>query len=120
MKQYKIINAYRALNALSNNDRFSYEVLWSLYQLKKDLQPHAEFYDEALNKINQKYSQYADENGMIKGDPFKEYSIQLSELEQMEKDVSDIDKPVLKIKDMPGISLQVVEALEDFIEFQKE
>ena len=118
MKQYKIINAYQFIESLSNNDKFSCDILWELFQLKKKLQPHVDFFNERTEAIRTKYIPLADENGQLTGEPLQDYVTELNELNAMEKDI-DIEKFTVKLGDIPGLTLKMMESLEDFIDFEK-
>ena len=119
MKQYKIIQAYRATEELSKNNNHSTEVLWVFYNLRKRLLPHCEFQEEREKALKEKYSEYADEEGKIKGEPYKNYIKEFEELLNLEKDLGDIKKINLKLQDGMGITIQMMEALEDFVNFEK-
>ena len=119
MKQFKIINAYQFINTLSENDKLSYDTLWNLFQLKKLLQPHVDFFNEQLEKLKSKYLPKADENGTIEGETLVAYQNDISELSNMDKEI-EIKKFTLKLKETPGLTLKAMDALEDFVEFEKE
>ena len=120
MKQSKIINAYEALKTFANNDKLSYDTLLDLFQLKNQLQSHIDFFDERHNAIKDKYRPLADENGNISGEALENYTKDFNELANMEKDISAISKPIIKVKEAPGLTLVVMDALQDFVTFEKE
>jgi len=119
MKQNKIIYAYQSLENLANNDRFSCGVLWNLFQLKKRLQPHVDFFNERTDAIKAKYLPFADENGQITGEQMKQYSKEIYDLENMDKEIES-EKFTVSIKEVPGLTLKMLESLEDFIDFTNE
>ena len=119
MKNSKILQAYNATESLIDNTNLSATKQWELYQLRKKLLSHVEFMRERIKAIQNKYTQFADENGMLSGDKAIEFQNEASELDNMEKDVSDIEKVEFYIDDNDGITVRTMEALEDFIEFKK-
>lgn len=119
MKQLKIINAYEVLESLSENDKLSYEALWDLFQLKKCLQPHFDFFQERVDALRAKYTPLADEHGQLTGQAMQDYAKEMNELGNMDKEV-DFTTLHMSLKDVPGLTLRTLEDLEPFIEFTKE
>lgn len=120
MKQIKIIRAYKATEKLSHNDSFSTDTLWGLYKLRKVLFPHWEFQNERENELKKKYAKYADKNGVLTGEHYNEYLQELSKILDMEKEISNEGKITIPLKEGLGISVEMMEALEDFVDFVKE
>ena len=120
MKQSKIIEAYKMLDSFSDNSTLSYSVLWDLYQLKKSLQIHMDFFNSQLELIRNKYISFADENGNISGEPYQNYLNDIAQLGDMDKDVSSILKPTIKLSEFPGITMKTMDAIGDFVNFEKE
>ena len=118
MKQFQLINAYKATDKLSHNDKLSANTLWGIYNLRKQLFPHWEFQVEREKDLQQKYSQYADAEGNITGQSYKEYMEELASLLNLDKDIS-IEKIQIHLTDDLGITVEMMEALEDFVEFTK-
>ena len=115
MKQYQIINAYKNLETLSENENLTDLDQWKLYKLRKTLRPHVDFQVERETAIREKYVPYANENGIIEGEHVQEYMNELQDLSQIEVEIEEFTKP--KIKMAKGMTLKIVEPLEDFIEF---
>ena len=118
MKQYKIIQAYNATEGMSKCDKLSADTLWSVYQLRKKLYPHVEFQQEREQALKEKYSKFADEEGLVSGKPYQDFLKDLEELANLDKEI-EFEKIQIKIQDEMGITVQMMEALEDFIEFTK-
>ena len=115
MKQYKIIQLYNATEKLAGIEGFTPNEQWQIYTLRKALRPHIEFQQEREKALAEKYTPYADENGTLKGEPFKNYAKEKAELNNLdvECEYERIALPLLK-----GITFQDIEALEDIIEFK--
>ena len=116
MKQNKIMEAYHATESMADNNNISHEDQWKIYQARKAMRPHIEFYEERTKAIQSKYVEYADENGTISGEPFRNYQKDIAELLDMEKDMEDYKVPTVKLVD--GINFKTIEALEGLIEFE--
>ena len=119
MKQIKILNAYGVTEMLSKNDRLSVDALLALFKLRKFLQPYIEFAEERQQTIIEKYKQFIDEKGNITGEPFNNYTVEISELMETDIEIDPFEKRTIILKDDMGITLQMMEALEPFIEFDK-
>lgn len=119
MKQYKLIRAYKATEELAHNNKLPANILWGIYQLRKTLSPHIEFQREREEDLKKKYAEFADEEGNISGKPSTDYINDLIEIANMEKEIDFPDKIQLTVVDDLGISVEMMEDLEDFIEFSK-
>ena len=117
MKQYKLIKAYKATETLSRNDKLPASTLWGLYNLRKKLFPHWEFQSEREEAMKKKYTQYADAEGNIRGEYYTDFVAELTELAEMDKDVEIGDKMKFVVKDDIGLTVDMMESLEDFVEF---
>ena len=115
MKQYKIINAFKALETLSDNENLTDFDQWHIYKLRKLLRPHIEFQQEREAAIQEKYQQYADDKGMLKDEKAQEFMKELQTLTQLDVEMEEFKKPQIKI--VKGITCKIIEPLEDFIEF---
>ena len=120
MKQFKIVKAYQATENMSKCEKLDAETLWSIYQLRKKLYPHVEFQAEREDALREKYAEFADEDGVIKGEPYTNYVKDLSEIATMDKEVNIPDKITIKLQDEMGITVQMMEALDEFVNFVKE
>lgn len=120
MTNYMINEVYSATEKLSENKELSDSVLWCLYKLRKDLRIHVDFYKEREQDIKDKYISYVDENGQIHGEIMNQYLHELEDLNNMDKDVSNITKYTISLKDINGITVHDMESLEAFIEFTNE
>ena len=119
MKQSVIFSAYQTLESFSENDKFSYSVLWDLFQLKTTLKPHVDFFNERMDVIKQKYLPMANDKGELSGEPLTQYLDEVNELGNMDVKIK-IDKPTLSLKDMPGITIKIMDSLNAFVNFSKE
>ena len=115
MKQSKIIIAYNALPSLSNVKGFSKYEQWDLYKLRNLLKPHYDFQVEQETMIKNKYAEFADDDGNISGEYAKSYLKELNELNDMNVELEEFNKPRIQMKD--DITLTLIDALDDFIEF---
>ena len=117
MKQIDYINAYLVTDDLVGKT-LTIQGKWLLFNLRKDLQPHVEFYNEESRKLFDNY------NTEIKGSTIKfdspelaaEYSAKQSEIDNLEID-EPYKKKQCKLSDIPDIIVEQMEALQDFIEF---
>ena len=115
MKQYQIINAFKALETLSDNENLTDFDQWHIYKLRKMLRPHIEFQQEREAAIQEKYKGFADDKGMLKDEKAQEYLKELQALTQLDVDIEEFTKPQIKIA--KGMTCKIIEPLEDFIEF---
>lgn len=115
MKQFKINNAYKKMEALAENGELSQLEQWKLYKLRKTLKPHVDFFAEQEGVINDKYREFIDEKGMIHGEPALKYATEIGELNNLDVDMDNFQKP--EIRFVGGISFKTAEELEEFIDF---
>ena len=116
MKQINIINAYNALESLSDIKDFHAKEQWALYSLRKELRSFVDFYKERMNVLTNKYKEFADDQGVITGQPYIDYMNEKDELDNMEIE-QEINKIQLPIVD--GITFLTIESLDDFITFKE-
>ena len=115
MKLNKIINAFKTteqlaeIKGLSNNDQ------WEIYKVRKNLRTHIDFMNERIASIQEKYREFADENGMINGEKAVEYQKEIEELNNMEINLGDYEIPGVHM--VEGITFKIIEPLEDIINF---
>ena len=115
MKLFKIINAFKALETLSENVELSKKEQWELYKLRKQLRSHIEFEQEREEAVKEKYRPNANENGELTSTDAVKYLEEIQDLVNMDVEVEDFTKP--QIKFAKGISCKITDPLEDFIEF---
>ena len=120
MKQYELIRAYKATESLSQNNKLSANALWGFYNLRKKLFPHWEFQNEREEAIRNKYIELANEDGSLTGKPYVDYLNELAELANIEKEINVTEKITVPLKDDMGITIEMMEALENFVEFTNE
>lgn len=114
MKQYKIINAYNATETLIDNDKLSIEDQWNLYKLRKSLRQYKEFYEERIEAIRQKYVSKVVDDKLI-GQDAVDFQNDIFDLDNMEIELDNIEQIKLKLQE--GITVHIIESLEDFVEF---
>ena len=120
MKQIKVINAYAVTEELSKSDNLSIQAKWVLYRLRKDLLPHYDFYIQESRAL---FNRYETTN---KGDFITFKSPELAaEYKESQQEIDDFEvefnnKQTLKLSDIPNITVQQIELLDDFIEFLPE
>ena len=118
MKQIKIVQAYNTTEELSKNENLSVNAKWVLYKLRKDLHSHYDFYiSESRNLFNQ-YETTTDENTITfkSAEEAKEYTSKQAEIDELEVELES-QKNSLRLSDVPNITVQQIEILEDFVEF---
>lgn len=114
MKQSKIIAAFNATTQLSELE-FSETEQWKIYKLRKFLRPHYDFQVEREQAIQQKYIDYIDEDGTIKGEEAKQFLKEINDIGDLEIELEDFTKTELHV--VKGVTFKLIEPLEDFIEF---
>ena len=114
MKQINIINAYKALESLSTIKDYHAKEQWALYSLRKELRSFIDFYEERIKALANKYSEFADEKGMLYDQHYTDYINEKTELDNLEIEQT-INKIKLPIVD--GITFLTIESLEGFIDF---
>ena len=115
MKLYQIINAFNTTEQLAEIKGLSNSDQWEVYKVRKNLRTHIDFMNERLAAIQNKYREFADENGMLNGEKATEYSKEVEELNNMEIDLGDYDVPGVHMAE--GITFKIIEPLEDIIQF---
>ena len=92
-----------------------------MYKLKKDLTPHFEFYIEESQKLFREYKTVQNGTRIRFETPelAKDYNDKQLKIDEFEVQ-TNINKQSVKLSDIPDITIQQIEALEDFIEFDPE
>ena len=119
MKQYKIIQAYKATNRIKELVDIPNDVAFTFYKLRKKLQPQWDFQVERETAIQQKYEFSIDGNNIVFKNPedAKSCTKEMEELANMDIDLN-IEKIPLQISDHPLLSVEEMETLEDFLEYR--
>ena len=115
MKQYQIINAYKNLELLSDNENLTEFDQWRIYKLRKKLRPHVDFQQERENFLREKYQEFSDEQGVLKNKEAEDYMRDMQDLAQLDVEIEKESKPQIKIT--KGITCKIMEALDAFIDF---
>jgi len=121
MKQIKIIQAYSITEELSKEDNLTINAKWVLYKLRKELSSHYEFYMNESRELFNKYETSVDGNiiSFKSAEEAKEYKTKQAEIDDFEVEFS-AEKQELKLSDIPCITVQQIELLDEFIEFKPE
>ena len=114
MKQLKIIQAYKEMEKLADNQNISDETQWEIFKLRKIMKPHVEFQQEREEAIKSKYIKQADESGKIYGDVLQKYAKELNDLNDMDVEIDSFVKPSVP---HTGLNFLTMEKLEDFMDF---
>lgn len=117
IKQSKLVNAYNATEKLADDSTLSRQDKWKVFNLRKKLSPNMEFQTESEDKLKEKYAPFANENGVITGQTYQDYTKELNEIGKVEVDVGEIEKIKLPLTD--STTVRIMEALEDFIAFDE-
>ena len=115
MKQSRIIELYKATEKLAKIEGFTPNDQWKIYTLRKNFRPHVEFQQERERALVEKYTPFADDNGVIKGEPYLNYLKEKAELNDLDVEFN-CEKIVLPL--LKGLTFQDIEELEDIVEFK--
>ena len=123
MKQYKIIKAYKAINKLYEQ-KLPLSVSHKLWMLRKALMPTWDFQIEKEQEVIMSFNPDTDQNGgAVFSDPEvaeackKEYEKVCVELADLDVDLGEFKKIIIHLDDKIEISVEDIEALEDFVDF---
>ena len=114
MKQYKIIEAFKA-SALLSECGISEKEQWELYKLRKILRSHYEFQQQREDAVREKYSSFMDDKGMITGEKAQEFVKDINAIGHLDVEIEEFEKPQIVMT--KGITCKIIEPLEDFVEF---
>ena len=117
MKQFKIIQAFKATEDLVKVEDFSANDQWQIYTLRKNLRPHIEFQQEREKALADKYIKFADDKGNITGQHYIDYLKEQQELNNI--DVEYNHEPIT-LSLVKGITFKTIEALEEFVDFKND
>lgn len=115
MKQYKIVNAYNALYALSEASGINKKEQWEIYRLRNILKPHFEFHTEQENKVREKYGEYADDAGNLSGEYADNFVKEMQEVNDIDVELDGFIKPQIRMTE--GITLKISDPLDGFVDF---
>ena len=121
MKLIKIVNAYNAVEELSKTDGLTIIGKWSLYKVRKDISSHYEFYVQECQNLISGYKVEVNGSNVTfeSADLAKEYKTKQNDIDNLEIDVQAVKQDV-KLSDIPNITVQQIETLDEFIEFKPE
>lgn len=121
MKQLKIANAYNATEEIIQSNSLSINAKWVLYNLRKELSSCFEFYFDESRELFSKYETVTNGKTIKFNTPEEatEYKLKQDEIDNFEIEFKT-EKQQLKLSDIPNITVQQIELLDDFIEFLPE
>ena len=125
MKQSTIIKAYKVLNKLYGED-LPLPVSYKLYRLRSQLAPQWNFQNEKEREIFTKYSPSINTDGTLsfkddnERDAFtKEFTELCNTMAELDADIGEVKKFAIKLSDGISLSMEDIEALQDFIDFEE-
>lgn len=121
MKQIKIAEAYNATENITKENDLSVQAKWVLYKLRKDLSSCYEFYVNESRELFSKYKTVVGKESIKFNnvEEAKDYKKKQDEIDNLEVEIV-AEKQQLKLSDIPNITVQQIELLDDFIEFLPE
>ena len=121
MKQINIVNAYMTTTELARSKNLTISGKWALYSVRKNLLSQYEFYVEESKNLYSQYKIERNENTLLFESPklAAEYQTKQQEIDNFEVD-TNVDKITCKLSDIPDITVEQIERLENFIEFMPE
>lgn len=119
MRQYKVVRAYDITEELSKDENLSIAAKWVLYKLRKELAHYRDFYYEESKKLFDHYDTEVNGDTITFKSPelAREYQIKQNEIDSFEIEPRYAKQP-LKLSDVPNITIQQIEELDDFILFE--
>lgn len=123
MKHSEIIKAYGALSRLSNTE-VPLSIGYKLFKIRKMLRPQWEFQNERVDSVLNKYETRCQMDGSLKFNSVQEaekcageLDSLMKEMNDMEIDLADFSRPVIKLDTDMKISIDDIDALSDFVNF---
>ena len=118
-KQGQVVRAYAILN-LMGQQQLATPVAYKLFKLKKSLATVVEFQSEQERNLAEELGGSFGETGKLElpKDQRAEYEKRHKEMVETMCEV-DCEKVKLKMSDIPTISMDVIEALDLFIDFKE-
>lgn len=121
MKLSKINNAFSATEEITKQNDLTIKVKWTIFNIRKQLSSHVDFYGEEIRKLLDEYKPTVE--GTIlrfeKKEQAAEFSEKRDKIDNFEVEIT-IEKASLNLSDIPNITVQQMEQLEDFITFNPE
>ena len=125
MKQSKVIRAYKSITTLYEQ-KLPLTISHKLWMLRQKLTPTWEFQNEKEQEVIRKYNPTIGEDGSVS---FKdndeaikfrdEYLKTCNELADLDVDIDNDKKIVLKLDDKLELSVEDIEALSEFVDFEE-
>lgn len=124
MKQSSIIRAYKTIEEV-RNQKMPLNASHGFFVVKRALQPHWDFQVEKEQEAMAKYAPTVDEHGNLQFESDEQaqecmagYQKLLGELADLDVDLGEFRKPVIRITPEVDLSVDDIEALCDFIDFE--
>ena len=121
MKLSKINDAYNATEEITKQNDLSIIVKWAIFNIRKQMAAHVDFYNDEIKKLLDEYKPTVEGNLLHfeKEEQAKEFSEKRNKIDDFEVEINN-EKPIIKLSDIPDITVQQMEQLEDFITFNPE
>lgn len=126
VKQSTIIRAYKVIDSFTGK-KMSVSISHKLWTIKRALQPHWDFQAEKEREVMGKYEPQVDENGNLQFKSeeaqkacMQEFGKTCAELADLDVDLGDFKKVIIHLDDKIDLSMDDIDALQDFVEFVDE
>lgn len=119
MINQKIAKALQATEELANNKSLPGAIHWKIFQLRKILHEHMDFYQERDTAIRDSYREFADENGTLTGEKADEFTREINDLNNMDKMI-EFERFRIPSNKYEGITASIMEQLDELIDFEPE
>lgn len=125
MKQSKIIKAYKVLNKLYE-ENLPLPVSYKLFKLRSQLAPQWDFQSDKERDVFSRYPVHVNENGTLVFENEEDRSAFMEELgtlcgemAELDADIGEITKLTLSLSSGLNLSMEDIEALQDFVDFEE-
>lgn len=125
MKQKDIIKAYKAIEKYEQKP-IPLKASYALFKTKKLIQDQIDFQNKEEREIYKKYKPTPQEDGSLKFDSqekavefAKEFDAKIKEIIDIDVDLGEFKKFKIPVDQIIDISVEDIEALEPFIDFEE-
>ena len=120
MKLSKINDAYNTTEEITKNN-LPIIVKWAIFNIRKQMASHVDFYNEEIKKLLDEYKPTVEGNLLHfeSEELAAEFAEKRNKIDNFEVEVNG-EKPIIKLSDIPDITVQQMEQLENFITFNPE
>ena len=121
IKQIEVANIFNATEEITRNNNLSINAKWILYKLRKEISSNYEFYVNESRSLFERYETKVEGNTIrfYTDEEALEYKTKQDEIDNFEIEFKT-EKQQLTLSDIPNITVQQIELLDDFIEFLPE